>query len=367
VHQKLQRELEQYSKLLQDQRLDVVRRTLEHLEEIGGRLPAFIGWLIGEVDINNRNQLVFNGPFSLSFHRAYIHLWMLGWLAKQGHLRLRKITELDLRDIGLIEFPPMIKFLSNLRRVRLEKNPVYSIWESIEQVTIDQNQIHRFAWIVKKMENSPDFIVDFSDYMGDETIMWSSLQELPNIISINFSNPSIIELPDWLRGIKTIQNLTLNGSRIQKIPKWIVEFTHLQVLEIGNQYSVDKFEFPKEMSGLTSLRYLSIQNLGLYEVPKWLRSMTKLEVLCLDGNNLQELPIWLQELQELRVLWVTGNPLDSCVETLLSIPNLEEVALNFFPDRNGVCQRDIAIELHGKRPEILIRRQCKRSNSFPFN
>ena len=47
VHQRIQQELELFSELLQDQRLDVVRKAVEHLEEIGGKLPAFIGWLIG--------------------------------------------------------------------------------------------------------------------------------------------------------------------------------------------------------------------------------------------------------------------------------------------------------------------------------
>ena len=354
MQQKLNRELEQYARLLQEQRLDIVSKTLAHLEKIGDKFPAFIGWVIGTVNVDGLGRIEFDSPLNTAPHSAFIQLWMIGWQAKHGHLWLRHIAELDLRGLGIIEFPNTMKYLTRVKRLRLEGNPVYSLYSGIEWVSIDQNQIHRFAWICKRMEQPPEIAVDFSEYLGDESIIWSSLQDLCNVVSIHLRNPAVQEVPSWIRKVSSLRELQLAGCRIREIPKWIEELVHLQILNIGDQRHNDKIVLPESMGNLINLRSLGLSGMGLSSLPDCLSSLVRLKVLYLDTNQLDSLPLWMEKLQELQVLWLTGNPLKEFPRVLSLFPQLKQVALHLMADNTGYSQHNIALELKRCVPHIKI-------------
>jgi len=356
LQQRLNREMEQYTKLLQEHRLDVVSRTLAHLETIGHKFAAFIGWVIGEVNVDNQGRIIAEGPLSNAHHRAFIQLWMLGWQAKQGHLRLRTIVELDLRGMGVVEFPSTMKYLTNLRRLRLEDNPVYSLWPTIEWVSIDHQQIHRFAWICKKLDSPPQLAVDFSGYLGDESIIWGSLQELPNIVSVQLNHPAVEVVPSWIRNLSALRHLDLKGCRINQLPDWIGELKHLEMLDLGCQLHQQKIILTSALGRLQKLRILGLSELNLSSLPAWMSSLSLLEVLYLDGNRLSSLPDWLEKLSKIRVLWLTGNPILKFPAVLQSLPQLEQVALHLLLDRSGHSQQFIAERLRLWSSEIQILR-----------
>ena len=62
MQQKLNAELQRFSVLLSQHRIEVVRGALNKLEEIGEKFPAFVQWLLGAVEVNNRGQIVSNTP-----------------------------------------------------------------------------------------------------------------------------------------------------------------------------------------------------------------------------------------------------------------------------------------------------------------
>jgi len=359
LQQKLNQELEKYFGLVRDERLDVVRSTLQHLELIGEKFPAFIGWVIGEVWVNNRGQVDSDKTLEGVCHRSFIELWMIGWLAKNGNLWLREISELDLRNYGVNVFPSSFQYLENLRSLRLEGNPLLSLWSSVEQVSIDQHQLNRLALISSKLDVHPEVSLDFSGFVEDDSIPWDSLESISNdVVSLRISNPAMEEIPSWVQHFSVLRKLDLSGSKLTVIPEWLGEMNQLKVLNIGEQCHRNRVFLPDSLQNLVELQSLGLRRVGLSVLPEWIESLIALQSLQLYGNDLKQIPDWVRNLRFLNDIELAGNPLHEVPQVLCKMPTLEKVVLHLLPDENGFTQRHIAEELSARCPDIEIKRRC---------
>ena len=354
MQQKLNAELQRFSVLLSQHRLEIVRGALNKLEEIGGKFPAFVQWLLGAVEVNNRGQIVSNTPLSQVPHRAFIHLWMVGWQAKQGDLRLQNIEMLDLRGIGVIEFPAVLKYAKNLSVLRLEGNPIHSLCSGICSVSIDQNQLHRFTFVEKEYASPLRVSVNFSGIPTKEDAYGSDIRKISKVVSIRISNPAVSELPGWIQDIETLEELQISGCRLSSLPDWIGDFPLLRRLEVSDQIGGVVPRLPSRLGRLVELEILKLENIGLRHLPEWVRKLSNLHSLQLGGNLLEDLPLWFAELSSLWQLWLPKNPFLSCPPVLRRMSSLREVGVYSLPDERGNSQKMFIEELKEARPDVTI-------------
>jgi Leucine-rich repeat (LRR) protein len=94
-------------------------------------------------------------------------------------------------------------------------------------------------------------------------------------------------VPDSLRKLTQLQELSLGRCRLTEVPDWFYEFSQLKALHLGfNQLTT----IHNSLRGLTQLRELSLNDNRLTAVPEWLVQMPQLEKLYIDNNPITQPP-----------------------------------------------------------------------------
>ena len=119
----------------------------------------------------------------------------------------------------------------------------------------------------------------------------------------------------------TIREVDLGNSGLTEIPKEILLFKNLKVLNLEeNDLGMADFRILKH---LTRLRTLNISVCNLTEIPSSVFSLTNLEELDIYFNKINELPEELFTLTNLKGLQIGGNYLRSLSPNISKLTNLE--------------------------------------------
>ena len=119
----------------------------------------------------------------------------------------------------------------------------------------------------------------------------------------------------------TITEVDLSNSGITEIPKEILLFKNLQMLNL-EENDLGKADF-SILKKLTRLRKLNIRECNLAELPSSIFNLTKLEELDIYLNKITELPEDLFTLTNLKGLQIGGNYLTSLSPNISRLINLE--------------------------------------------
>ena len=124
-----------------------------------------------------------------------------------------------------------------------------------------------------------------------------------------------------------IKRLHLSGKKLEVIPPEISGLTDLIELDINNN---DISELPEEMGALTNLTSLNIGINAFSEFPSVIvDSLLQLKELKLSGNFLGTLPIKIGQLQNLENLSVGNNGLSSLPVQLWQLSGLKSLNLGY--------------------------------------
>ncbi|CAJ2670529.1 unnamed protein product [Trifolium pratense] len=190
---------------------------------------------------------------------------------KMSKLEVLIVTNYGFHCSELTKFE-MLGFLSNLKRIRLEKVsvPCLCILKNLQKLSLHMcNTRNAFE--------SCD--IQISDAM-------------PNLVELSIDYcKDLIKLPDGLCNITTLKKLSItNCHNLSAMPHDIGKLENLEVLRLCS--CSDLKEMPKYVAGLNKLCCLDISNcVNLSKLPKDIGELQKLEKLSMKGcSNLSGLP-----------------------------------------------------------------------------
>jgi Leucine-rich repeat (LRR) protein len=231
-----------------------------------------------------------------------------------------EVTEVDLSDRRLREFPEQLFGFPNLRKLSLAENvDLPSIPERIGEL--------------------------------------AALEEL------DLSGLGLEQLPEALGSLKSLRVLDISGNRLTALPEGLGELPELTVLRAGDLecavpdgwarlsaleeldlYGLKSPQgFPMAVTRLPRLRSLNLSMAVLGEIPDALLELSTLEELRLDGalGLVRRLPE-LAKLPRLRVLRMDGRsgnthryPGHSLLEAVWGVTTLEDLGLDRWGEHDG--------------------------------
>ena len=126
-------------------------------------------------------------------------------------------------------------------------------------------------------------------------------------------------IPPEISQLTNLTVLDLENNRLTKLPPEISQLTNLTHLNLKyNQLTV----LPPELSQLTNLIILDLSGNRLTELPPEIGQLTNLGELQLNGNQLTELPTELSQLTKLRYLHLHRNQLTELPPEISQLTNL---------------------------------------------
>jgi len=190
---------------------------------------------------------------------------------KMSKLKVLIVTNYGFHRSELIKFE-LLGFLSNLKRIRLEKVsvPCLSILKNLQKLSLH-------------MCNTRDAFENCSIQISDA---------MPNLVelSIDYCN-DLIKLPDGFSNMTALKKISItNCHKLSAIPQDIEKLENLEVLRLCS--CSDLVEISESVSGLNKLRCFDISDcVSLSKLPNDIGDLKKLEKFYMKGcSNLSELP-----------------------------------------------------------------------------
>jgi len=149
-------------------------------------------------------------------------------------------------------------------------------------------------------------------YKIDDTVLRLYLKNVDNI-------------PEEISNLTNLEELHINNSSLTSLPNSIENLKSLRV--IYAEYTKLN-SLPETIGNLTNLRLLHLNNSKLISLPESIGNLSNLAVLSLSVNRLTELPDSIGNLINLLYLYLDNNSLIKLPKTIKNLTNLSELAIN---------------------------------------
>ena len=188
----------------------------------------------------------------------------------------------------------------------------------------------------KKLEVIRERLADRHGYWWDLTrirydeeydeILWDIAPTLTDPIIVNLYRTGIRTLPRWLTRLPRLVGLLVHENRLVDLPEWLPELSSLERLCLSLNPGI--VVVPDIVAALPSLRRLELDDTGITCLPESMRTMTHLEQLTLSDTPLTHLPSWIGQLHNLRRLHLTNTPIQTLPESIGQLANLQSLLLD---------------------------------------
>ncbi|XP_078059880.1 uncharacterized protein LOC144485653 [Mustelus asterias] len=178
----------------------------------------------------------------------------------------------------------------------------------------------------------------FRDLAGMQLLKFPlEVFQLQHLEELHLENNQIREIPPQIRRLSKLRVLFMNSNRLARICTELAELQQLRSLDL----SENPLEFPlltPILSRLRNLRELRLYKLNLRQFPgEMCKKLHHLQLLGLSGNSLDSLPWEISTLTQLQQLYLQDNnlqllPFGFCQLHGLEILDLKENALIYLPD-----------------------------------
>ncbi|KAM3705594.1 hypothetical protein ACJW31_03G091800 [Castanea mollissima] len=212
------------------------------------------------------------------------------FVEKMDKLKAVIITNYDFFPAELINFQ-LLKSLSNLKRIRLERVSIPSLFKAP-------------LWL-RSLKKLSLFMCSFGLAFGNSTMKVKDA--LPNLMEINIDYCNdLVELPAWLCDVILLEKLSItNCHHLSALPKEIKMLENLIVLRLRS--CTELSELPDSIKCLQKLRFLDISDcLGIRNLPKDIGELRNLEELHMKGylnlNFRNGLPQSTEKLKQLKLV-----------------------------------------------------------------
>ena len=289
-----------------------------------------------------------------------------------GNILPENITEfpdieaIDISECGLIEIPPALLHMKQLKVLNISGNHIHSLpddWGHLDLITLDishtvlsevnhsikcQNSLEVLVMENCNLKDFPCHVLQLSklrclvldnnpigklelDPLQPNSLQSISLKScmipefdgswLPNAQEIDVGNNSIQHFPAHLN--RDITVLKLHGNPLDTIPEELSLLHNLAKLDIS---SCELNEFPWPVIKLKRLMSLDISNNFIHSIPEEITKM-QLKTFCLGKNPLDVFPTFLDQLTDLKKTDLSSCFLEQIPHVICSFKNLTKVNL----------------------------------------
>ncbi|KAL3741016.1 hypothetical protein ACJRO7_022177 [Eucalyptus globulus] len=234
--------------------------------------------------------------------------------------------------------------LENLVILELPSSKVTHKWDGWHKIKMPRLKVLNLTGC-NEMQITPDF----SHYSQLEMLILEgcsqlvkidpSICHLRSLVSLNLKSCSNLSvLPPEMGAMEKLEELLIDGTSIQEIPKSIAHMTKLKTLSASNCYSLNALsmllldnakilELPNSNGSLVKLQQLSLRDCrGIQKLPESIgklgRSLAELDV---SGTLILELPNSMKKLQLLRVLKMERCHVSEFPSAIGELRRLEEI------------------------------------------
>ena len=254
------------------------------------------------------------------------------------------ITEINLTDFGLTEFPYQLKRFRNLQNINLKDNFIAS-------ATLDRKDFPKLATISFQNNLLANNSLRVTGRKGPTAINLTDnhFTRIPKtyrkVRYLYLANSSISEVTRKdIRKIKKVQFLNLYGNTLTEISPAIRRLKKLKELDL---YRNRLSSLPSRLTRMKKLETLAISYNRLEQLPAGIRSMRGLKILYAHHNRLEALPVLppnletldvgynrlqevsarVQPLKKLKTLDYSYNKVKGDLDFLLGLPQIKEIYL----------------------------------------
>ncbi|MHA1147355.1 MAG: leucine-rich repeat domain-containing protein [Promethearchaeota archaeon] len=230
-----------------------------------------------------------------------------------------------------------------------EKEPDISL-DSLAEILINYFSIvylKKTFWRIKySIDNC--LIISLSFKFKGLTQIPLPIKYLLALRKLKFRYNQIMNLPDWIGSLNSLQTLNLNMNNLNELPISIGKLSSLKKFDlwkneiktlpdsIGSLSRLEKLnlrinhllELPETIGNLKSLKHLDLHDNNLKTIPESLSNLKNLQILNLSWNELAAIPESISNLQALRVLDLGGNELIHIPPSIGNLKSLEYLNLS---------------------------------------
>lgn len=170
-----------------------------------------------------------------------------------------------LSDIPLNELPPELRRLRDLRELSVTECGLTVVPEWLDELTA----------------------LEHVDISYNPIASLPPLPSLTSLRMLGLSELALSEFPAALRGLPRLEVLTLAGTSITSLPRWIGELRALRSLDLG---ATGLSELPRSFARLDRLTHLSLWEHKFQAVPDVLASLSALQMLDLSNAGVHDVP-----------------------------------------------------------------------------
>ncbi|XP_019614118.1 PREDICTED: uncharacterized protein LOC109462063 [Branchiostoma belcheri] len=149
--------------------------------------------------------------------------------------------------------------------------------------------------------------------------------ELKELEALDLTDNENIDISNQLTKLTNLKVLCLDNCDLKTVPAAVMKLPQLEMLVLSYNKNIT---LPDEMSGLINLTVLDLQNCNLKTVPAAVMKLPQLEMLVLSNNENITLPDEMSGLINLTVLHLQMCNLDTLPPVVLKLTNLQVLDLS---------------------------------------
>lgn len=153
----------------------------------------------------------------------------------------------------------------------------------------------------------------------------AEIGELNNLKQLDISRCNLGSIPKEIGALKNLKFLHMGKNPIKQLPEDLKELANLKSLYLFN---LELQDFPSQITSLEKLALLSLEGNSISVLPEQIGSMGSLTNLNLGKNNIVSLPSGIEKLVNLQTLSLDGNEFNEFPTILSSQGKLEELNFN---------------------------------------
>ncbi|XP_011039223.1 PREDICTED: probable disease resistance protein At5g66900 [Populus euphratica] len=275
------------------------------LEIIENKIPE---WLMEQDQLSIRAKLLsistdenFSSSWS-TMQAPEVEVLLLNFQTEKFSLpefieRMNKLKVLVLHNYGFVPAElsnfPLLGSLSNLKRIRLEKVSIPSLfltsmkWRKLEKMSLVMCNIHQaFNKSTNNISDAFPKLVDLTiDYCNDLEELPTGFCDLVLLRKLSITNcHKLVSLPEDMGNLLDLEVLRLNSCiELTELPATIGRLRKLQILDLSECLSVT--ELPEQIGQLHDLRKLYMIECSSCELPSSIANLVHLKEVTGDQET----------------------------------------------------------------------------------
>jgi len=306
-------------------------KNLEELELMDTRLeklPKQLNTLtkLHEIRIYNNRP---HKKLKLSKNTRITYLQIRGDKPEMLPASYRKLKALDSLDLSrnMLEKFPRIQHNKQLRQLMITDNNLTldkaRPSKRLENLFIHKNKINEVPSSIAGFRNLRKLVFSYntitavspkiarlqkleylSFYQNKLTVIPKGVYELQKLKTIDLYFNQLDSVEGKIGNLKNLEVLYLSNNQLRNLPFSLGQLTSLRELYLHH----NKLSTLPNLTALTNLRVLRVNENFLFDFPDELIALTYLENLDLSGNELRQLPESILQFDHLRLLGLSKNP-----------------------------------------------------------